>query len=191
MLASISSKQCVNVDCINNAITKQTNAKVLSYQADNVAERNGIRNVDAFFLYKIVMHLATLDSNAMDRHLRVTFYDLTSNSVCKNDNINKFIPTLIKAILNSMHMVKQPMTYISSCPMLTLLFLMINSTSMKCLYDVWIGMGEMKNIKFESHAMRKNKTCLTHLPLCMGLKTHDACRIPLLLMVTLDNVCFV
>ncbi len=50
--------------CTNNSLTKQAKAKVLSYCKDYKIYNNGNKKIAAPLLYKTVMGLATLDSNA-------------------------------------------------------------------------------------------------------------------------------
>ncbi|KAL7461530.1 hypothetical protein ACHAXS_001949 [Conticribra weissflogii] len=70
--------------CINNSLTKQAKAKVLSYRNDCEINNNGVKKIAAPLLYKTIMHLATLDSNATNHQLCANLRELTSYAICEN-----------------------------------------------------------------------------------------------------------
>ncbi len=75
--------------CFNDSLTKQAKAKVLSYCNNYKINNNGVYKIVAPLLYKTIMRLATLDSNAMDHQLWANLRKLTSYAIQENGNIDK------------------------------------------------------------------------------------------------------
>ncbi len=137
--------------CINDSITKQAKAKVLSYRDDYEINNNGVKKIAAPLLYKTIMRLATLDSNATNRQLRANLRKLTSYAISENGNTDK-IHTYFDQNFTQLKARRQNVDDVHS--ILFKAYLAIPdaefNTYMRCLHDDWMDqVGEMKNIKFE------------------------------------------
>lgn len=75
--------------CTNNTLAKQTKVQVLSYCNDYEYKVNGAKKITALFLYKTVILIATIDSNAIMGQIRANFHELTSYELSKNCNMDK------------------------------------------------------------------------------------------------------
>ncbi len=144
--------------CINDSLTEQAKAKVLSYREDYEIDDNGTKKIAAPLLYKTVMRLATLDSNATDRQLRTNLRELTSYAIRENGNIDK-IHTYFDQNYTQLRARGQAVDDVHS--ILFDAYLAVPDAEfhqyMKRLHDDWMDqVGEMKGIKFE-HLMQRAK----------------------------------
>ncbi len=162
--------------CINNSLTKQAKAKVLSYCNDYEINNNRVKKIAAPLLYKTIMHLAALDSNATDCQLCANLRELTSYAIRENGNIDK-IYTYFDQNFTQLKACKQNIDNVHC--ILFIAYLAIPNaefnTYMHCLYDNWMDqVGEMKNIKFEQlmqHAKAKYDLLLSMGK--WGIKTKE------------------